>query len=387
MARPDVFIVAAEPSGDHLGAGLASALRQQKSDIQLRAIGGLAMEDEGLPSQMDIDGLAIMGFFEGLKVYGFVLRKVREAATLILDANPKSVVLIDSWGFMVRVAKRLKQEGYSGKIIKFVAPQVWAMRPSRAKVLARYIDHLLSTQPMDAPYFDAAGLPQTFVGNPVLDQDYLSGDKTGFLNRHHLSPGKTTIGFFFGSRPSEIQRVGPAILVAMDRLRLAYPEMQAVCVIADPIRHLVEPMLQNQAVTCVDQSEFLDAIVAIDGAVACSGTVTTQLAAAGVPTSVIYRLSPLTYWTARAMFKPRFISLVNISADADGSVLDEPLMPEFLQDEIMTSAPADALIDILNDSQRAANLREQLINETRRMGAGSDNASDRAAAAILSLIA
>lgn len=384
--RPDVFIVAAEPSGDQLGASLARALVLSSPSIQLTAIGGSAMQAAGLPSQMDIEGLAILGFVEGLKAYGFVLRKVREATDIILAANPKSVVLIDSWGFMVRVAKALKAEGYDGKIIKFVAPQVWAMRSGRAKVLARYIDHLLSTQPMDAPYFQAAGLPQTFVGNPALDQDYRAGHADAFQTRHGLDPDRPIIGYFFGSRPSEIDRVGPAILLAIDRLRLSHPNQQPVCVIADPVRASVDPLLADRDVIRVDQSEFLDAIAAMDGAIACSGTVTTQLAAAGVPTVAIYRLSSLTYFIASRLFKPRYFSLVNISADADGDGLEKPLIPEVVQAEIMTDAPVEALLQMLADPVEAAARREQLIQETRRMGAGSDNASDRAAAAILTLI-
>lgn len=385
--RADVFIVAAEPSGDHLGADLARALRRQSPSVQLTAIGGPALAATGLDSQMDIEGLAILGFVEGLKAYPFVLRKVRHATKLILTANPKSVVLIDSWGFMVRVAKALKAAGYDGQIIKFVAPQVWAMRSGRAKILARYIDHLLSTQPMDAPYFAAAGLPQTFVGNPVLDQDYGSGNATRFRKRHGLDPNAIVAGFFFGSRPAEIARVGPAILQALDRLELNRPDIRPICVIADPIRALVDPMLAGRDIIRVDQSEFLDAVAAIDAALACSGTVTTQLAAAGVPTVVIYRLSPLTYFVASRLFKPRFFSLVNISADANNDGLTGPLMPEFVQDEIMTDAPIDALLGILSDPGAANKLSQTLIQETRRMGAGSDNASDRAAAAVLSLIA
>jgi lipid-A-disaccharide synthase len=280
----------------------------------------------------------------------------------------------------------LKAADYKGQIIKFVAPQVWAMRPKRAKILARYIDHLLSTQPMDEPHFRAVGLAQTFVGNPVLDKDYQSGDAESFRKRHSLDSDKPIIGFFFGSRPSEINSVGPAILLALGRIKHAIPDVQPICVIADPVRELVEPMLDGQDILRVNQSEFLAAIAAMDGSMACSGTVTTQLAAAGVPTVVMYRLLPLTYWFASRMFSPRYISLVNISADTNEQDLAEPLMPEFVQDDIMTDVPSDALIHILEDPLRAEQLRERLIQETRRMGAGSENASDRAAAAILSLI-
>lgn len=386
MDRPDIFIVAAEPSGDQLGAGLASALNRRNPNLKLSAIGGSALKDAGLNSRMDIDGLAILGFVEGLKAYGFVLKKVREATEIILKANPRSVVLIDSWGFMVRIAKVLKSKGYSGHIIKYVAPQVWAMRSGRAKILARYVDHLLSTQPMDAPFFEEAGLPQTFVGNPVLDTDYTKGDRAAFLSRNGLKSNAITVGFFFGSRPSEIDRVGPAVILAYDKLSSEYPDLQALCVIADPVRHLVEPQLDGRNILLINQDELIDAMSVMDGAMACSGTITTQLAAAGVPTVVLYRLSPLTYAAANRLFKPPFFSLVNISAAASDSGLEDPLMPEFVQEDIMTDAPSQALIDIIDNPSLAEAVREALKHETRRMGAGSGSASDRAADAILSIL-
>ncbi len=386
MDQPDIFIVAAEPSGDQLGAGLARALHRKNPTLKLSAIGGSSLKEAGLNSRMDINGLAILGFVEGLKAYGFVLRKVREATQIILKTNPRAVVLIDNWGFMVRVAKALKVRGFSGHVIKYVAPQVWVMRSGRARILARYVDHLLSTQQMDAPFFEKAGLPQTFVGNPVLDTDYANGDRTAFLSRHGMKSGAMTIGFFFGSRPSEIERVGPALILAYDRLNYEYPDFQALCVVADPIRHLVEPRLEGRDIRLIDQSELVDAMSAMDGAVACSGTITTQLAAAGVPSVVLYQLSPLTYAVARRLFRPPFISLVNISAASADTNLDDPLMPEFVQQDIMTDAPSQALMDIIGNPDIAEAVRERLKHETRRMSAGSGSASDRATDAVISIL-
>ena len=201
----DVFIVATEPSGDQLGAALAKSLITQKADISITAIGGPQLERAGLLSRMDIEGLAILGFVEGLKAYPYVLKKVQEATDIIIESNSKAVVLIDSWGFMVRVARRLKSQGFKGKIIKYVAPQVWAMRSGRAKILARHVDHLLSIWPMDEPYFEVVGLSQSYVGNPVFDEDYRQIDRRITRETLDLSENELTIGLFLGSRPSEIE--------------------------------------------------------------------------------------------------------------------------------------------------------------------------------------
>ncbi|MGB6229632.1 MAG: lipid-A-disaccharide synthase [Litorimonas sp.] len=386
MTRPDVFLVSAEPSGDQLSISLIRSLRRKRSEVRLEAIGGTAIEAAGLSSQMSVDGLSVLGFVEGLKAYTHVLAKVREATDIILRSDPAMVVLIDSWGFMVRVAKRLKAKGYRGLIVKYVAPQVWAMRPGRAKVLARYVDHLLSIQPMDAPHFEAAMLPQTYVGNPVFDTDFTGGDGNAFRSRHGLDGTAPIIGFFFGSRPSEIDRVGPAIVATHQHLLTQWPDLQAVYVLADAVRDRSETLIDGVGAVRVGQDELLDALAALDGAVACSGTVTTQLASAGVPTVVLYELSPLTFFFASRLFVPRYISIVNIAADGPDHDLDAPLMPEFMQDEIHTAAPANALIEILKDEDSATGRRNALLTQTRRMGANVGSASDRAADAILTLL-
>ena len=179
-----VYIVAVESSGDHLGAGLIEALLAQSPNLQISAIGGKAMNGRGVGSALDITGLSILGFSEALRAYPLVRRRVREAVALILAARPDAVVLIDSWGFMIRVAQGLKRAGFVGQIVKYVAPQVWAMREGRSAILAKSIDHLLSIHSFDAPYFEKHGLRVTHVGNPMFDTDLGGGDETALRARY-----------------------------------------------------------------------------------------------------------------------------------------------------------------------------------------------------------
>ena len=388
VTYPDVFIVAAEPSADQLGADLARALLEKEPHLVLNGIGGDRMAEAGLRSLMSIDGLAILGFVEGLQSYGLVLKKVREATRIILEHNPRAVVLIDSWGFMVRVAKRLKAQGYQGKVVKYIAPQVWATRPGRAKILARHVDHLLSTQSLDAPYFEQTDLPMTFVGNPVLESvtQTSSKEKTQFINEFGLDPSKPVYGVFLGSRPSEIERIGPGIKKVIEAISKKHPSAQPVCIVAEAVKPQVETLMAGSGVMLVPQSSRDVAMSTLDAAIACSGTITTQLASLGVPTVVVYRLSPITYFAAKRLFQQRYVSLVNISVDLNTPGGSEFLMPEFLQNEALSQAPADVLSNYLQGGEGVQALRERLKEETRRMGVGSENASDRAADTILGLI-
>ena len=153
-----LYLVAIEPSADELGAELAKNLKSQSPNITLAGIGGMAMRAEGLPSQMEIDGLAIVGITEALLKIHTIWDKLSEACIRIMDAKPDAVVMIDSYGFMIRLARKLKKAGYQGQLIKYVAPQVWAMRPSRTKRMAKYFDALLAIHEFEPDWFTRDGL-------------------------------------------------------------------------------------------------------------------------------------------------------------------------------------------------------------------------------------
>ena len=162
------------------------------------------MVQQGIRSEIDISGLAILGFSEGLKSYPMILNRVRQTVQSIISAAPSAVILIDSWGFMIRVAKGLKQAGFEGKVIKFVAPQVWAMREGRAKILAKYVDHLLTIHSFDAPYFEPYGLDVRYVGNPVFDTNYRAGDGATLRRELSIDAQRPVVSVYLGSRRSEL---------------------------------------------------------------------------------------------------------------------------------------------------------------------------------------
>jgi lipid-A-disaccharide synthase len=146
-----VFLVAAESSGDALGADLARALRERDAGIELTGVGGPLMAEEGLPSRADISGLAILGFVDGLLAYDRVKRAVAATVKAVLAAKPQVVVLIDSWGFTLRVAQGVRAADPSIKLVKYIGPQVWATRPGRAKTLAAAVDHLICIHDFEPP--------------------------------------------------------------------------------------------------------------------------------------------------------------------------------------------------------------------------------------------
>lgn len=374
-----IFIVAVERSGDDLGAGLIKAIRNVDQNISVTAIGGSAMDEAGAPSQMSIDGLSILGFVEGIKHYPMILRKVSECCDQIIESEADAVILIDSWGFMIRVAKKLRKAGFKGKIIKYVAPQVWAMRSGRSKILARYTDLLLSIQPMDKPYFEPHGLQTVYVGNPVFDTDYRNGSAEKIHRLVKKTDGQI-LSVWFGSRASEIDKLSKDFIDTIKILKRDNPNLLVVSAVANSVKRSLSSTIKandaDEIITLVDEALKKDVMAASDIALACSGTVTTQLASAGVPTIVAYRLNGLTYLAAKKLFKPSYISIVNIAAD-------EGLMPEFIQDEATPSRLSTELTSYLNDPQKRQKASQALLSQTRKMGAGRNNRSNEKAANVI----
>jgi len=376
--------VAVENSADHLGAQLATALRAQGKDIKLVGIGGETLRDAGVPSQMPITGLAILGFTEGLRSYPHILRQVKETTQRIMDSGADAAILIDSWGFMVRVAKRLKKLGYKGQVIKYLAPQVWAMREGRAKILARHVDHLLTIHNFDAPYFERHGLPVHYVGNPVFDVDYRNGNSQALRDEYNLGD-KDIVAVFFGSRPSEIARLATPFADAITQLRQSHPDVVFVSAVSQSVVKEVGGAAgadqRLQEVILLPEHRKLDVMACASAALACSGTMTSQLAAAGVPSVVAYKLAPLTYFAAKRLYKPDYISIVNIAAG-------QALMPEFMQGAASGPQLAAALTAYLDNPEMQKSAARALLEQTAKMrGPKDETASAEAARAIFNILA
>ncbi|MDG1419137.1 MAG: lipid-A-disaccharide synthase [Maricaulis sp.] len=378
---PLIYIVAAERSGDLLGAGLIDALRARENEnYRFSGIGGNAMAKAGVASDIDIDGLSILGFVEGLKAYGLVKQKVSEAVENILRAKPAVVVLVDSWGFTLRVAQAVRAAAPDIKLVKYVGPQVFATRPGRAKTLAATVDHLLTILSFDAPFYRQHGLPVTFVGNPTLERP-LSGNGAQFRLRHNITPDADILIVLPGSRPSEIKRLYEPFSRSIDLLG---DTVRPVLVLADPISDMVHLRLAKDPrwkhAVVVPETEKADAFSAADLALACSGTVVTELATAGIPTVTAYKLGWITWAIIRGLrvLKSRFISLVNIAAD-------KALVPEIVQTRCTGKIIARELQALLDNPEDRLALSKQLQETTDRMR-GEGEASERAAAAIAGIL-
>jgi lipid-A-disaccharide synthase len=378
-----IYLIAVEPSADQLGADLAIELRAAQADVKLAGIGGDKMRVVGIPSQMNIDGLAILGITEAIKKLPHVYRKISEAADRIEAANPDAVIFLDSYGFMIRLAERLRKRGVETPLIKYVAPQVWAMRPSRAKRVARLFDGLLTLHPFEPQFFTPLGLETRYVGNAVFDTDYKLGEPNAIRQQYDLGQ-RPVLSVFLGSRTSEVKRLAKPFADAVIELKQNVPDLAIISPVSDSVAKDVgaaagdDPRL-NEIIFLPENSK-LDAMACSTAALACSGTVTTQLACAGVPTVVAYRLSGLSYALVSRMLNLEHISMVNLAAG-------KALMPEFVQSAVTGEALSGALLPYFSDRKKRTATSDALIAQTEEMrGPKGLTASARAAQAILDML-
>ncbi|MBL4877839.1 MAG: lipid-A-disaccharide synthase, partial [Hyphomonas sp.] len=218
MTAPRIYMVAAEPSGDLMAREVVEDIRKRLPDVHISGIGGSELASVGIKSAIDISPLSILGFFEGLKAYGDVVRLADASAEAIIADKPDVVVLVDSWGFMLRVAQRVRLKAPDIRLVKLVGPQVWATRPGRAKTLASVVDHLLCIHDLEVPFYEPFGLKTTVIGNPAISR-HVQGDAIRFRQTHHIPETEKILLVLPGSRPSEIKRVAPELVEAARKLK------------------------------------------------------------------------------------------------------------------------------------------------------------------------
>ena len=377
-----VFLIAGEPSGDQLGARLMAALKREvDGKVRFSGVGGPLMEAEGMTSLVPMGELAVMGLVEVLPQLLNILRRMRQTAEAARAAKPDIFLSIDMPDFGLGVAKRLRKARVDFPLVHYVAPQVWAWKAKRAEKMAHYLDHLMTLLPFEPPYFEKHGLATSFVGHPVVEpvQEHL--DPEGFLTRQGLDPAAPTLCLLPGSRRMEVSRLLPLFHETIERLHERVPGLQLVVPTVPTVSERVRLDLAAWPVpsAVVEGTENKhQAFAASRAALAASGTVAVELAAAGVPAIISYKVNKLTGAIARRMLKIRHVSLINI-------LLDREVQPEYLQENATPEALSDALYTLLQDPDARTALRQAVHPALVALGAEGPPPSVRAARKLLEI--
>lgn len=378
--RPaQIFLVAGEPSGDRLGAHLMAALRRRLGEVTFSGIGGENMVNEGLQSLFPMHELTLMGFAEVLPHLPRLMRRLRQTATAIRDDRPDLVVTIDSPGFNGRLLDRLRGSGIA--TAHYGAPAVWAWRPGRLRSWIGRVDRLLAILPFEPPIFTAAGIDCHYVGHPVLER-MTAADESNFRQRFQIPAADLLIGLLPGSRRSELRHLLPVLKEAADRLRQAEPKASFVMPTLPGLMAELRSAIaswHHPPLLVADEADRLDLFAACDLALAASGTVTLELAAAGTPMVIVYRAGFVSAAIARRLILVRYAGLPNL-------LLDRPLVPELLQERCKPDSLVNQALSLLRDSQARAAQKAGFQQVMSRL-AIEGKPSDRAAGLLAELLA
>lgn len=385
-ARPlHVCLVAGEHSGDHMGALMMRALKARAEDnLRLSGVGGPEMiaegADRGFESFFPMEELAVAGIFEIVPHLPRLLRRIDETARRVRALAPDMLVTIDSPAFAFRVGRKLKGSGVPH--MHYVAPTVWAWRPRRARMIAGFLDHLLTIFPFEAPYFEKWGLLSTFVGHPTAEMRLDGGDGAAFRAAHDIAPDRPLLCVLPGSRHSEVSRLMPIYRETLRALKGRFPDLAVVVptvgtVAAEVRARVTEWPVPTIVVEGMDTKR--DAFAAADAALAASGTVTYELAMAGLPMVVAYRMSAASAFVIRSMIQIRYASVVNI-------VLGRQVVTECLQQECTPENLSREVGALLADPVLRARQKADLAEVAAALGRGMPPASEIATDTVMALL-
>ncbi|MEM0929931.1 MAG: lipid-A-disaccharide synthase [Pseudomonadota bacterium] len=375
-----LLLSACEPSGDALGASLMAALRQHAPDTRFIGGGGPLMVEQGLEDPLDTDGLAVMGPADALAAIPKALGLASSLAALARDEKPDAAILVDSWAFSKAVADRIKKKAPETKLVKLGVPQVWASRPHRAAVAAELFDLLLCLLPFEPKHFTDIGGNAKFVGNPNY-QVAASTPRSGpaFRARHEIGDAPLLL-LLPGSRDGEVKRLLPVFEPTLQDIAARIPGLKTAVIAAPSVEERVRAATRtwNTDVLIVPPEERFNAFDAGDVALAASGTVTTELALAGTPMVVTYKVAPIAAYYAKKVITTPYVTILNIMAG-------DAVIPERIQQECMPSQLSADVVRLFQDDDA----RRRQTSAFRRLLPGligSHDAADQAAQEIITLV-
>jgi lipid-A-disaccharide synthase len=374
-----VGLVAGESSGDLLGAGLITAVRQRIPDAVFEGVAGPEMIAAGCERWADAEELAVMGVVEPLRHLPRLLRLRRLLISRWRASPPDVFVGIDAPDFNLGLEAALKASAI--RTLHYVSPSIWAWRAGRVRKIRKAADCVLCLLPFEPALYQEHGVSAVFVGHPKADTLSPDIDVPAVRERLGLPADHRIVAVLPGSRGSEVTRLAPVFAEAAAIIAAREDGVHFVTpVAAAKLRPVIEASLQRHAVadrfTLVD-GRSIEAMSAADFVLLASGTAALESALLGKPTVAAYRVAALT-----ALIVKTF-GLVKVQAFTLPNLLTgESLIPEFIQGAAQPAAIAGGIIDLLHDPERCAAVRERFAKLRSELAM---NSNARAADALISL--
>jgi len=357
------MLVAGEASGDIYGADLVREALNIDPNLHFFGIGGVRMREAGVETLVDSADMAVVGLVEVLKHFDVISAAFLKLKKILLADRPDLLILIDYPGFNLRLAKVAKNAGVP--VLYYISPQIWAWRQGRVKKIARLVDHMAVILPFEAPFYERAGVPVSFVGHPMTDMVRVSLERDAAAVSFGLAPENKIVGLFPGSRKNEIERLLPVIVDSAINLKRRFPGIQFIVPLASTLTtdDIIPLFAAKGLQVTITRERIHDMIRACDAVISVSGTVTLEIALVGTPMVIIYKLSPLTYQLAKRLVKIDNIGLCNI-------VAGETVVKELIQDEANPSEISEEIAALLSNTDYRDAVMEKLAGVRAKLGGG-----------------
>lgn len=376
---PTIGIVAGEASGDLLGSHLIRALKKQRPDLKFIGIAGPKMIAEGAETLFPLERLSVRGYVEVLRHLPGLLKLRKQVAQYFLENRPDVFIGIDAPDFNFTLERLLKQQGIP--TVHYVSPSIWAWRRGKIKKIQQAVSHMLALFPFEPEIYHQAGVPVTYVGHPLADMLPLEPDTEGAREELKLPQAALVIAMLPGSRQSEVQQLAGLYVKTAKLIAASRPDV-----------HFLVPLITRETRAIFERALYANggedlpikimfghahrAMEAANAVVVASGTATLEAALIKRPMVITYRMPGLSWQILKRMKYLPYVGLPNVLAGRF-------VVPELLQHDAVPEKLAAALLQMLDDKSRLADIRTEFyrIHEVLRQ-----NTEEKAAQAVLSLI-
>ena len=370
-----IMMIAGEASGDMHGAKLAQSIKSHASDTFLFGVGGNTMQMEGVRCIVDAKTLSVVGITEVFAKLPTIYRAMATVKKALSSLKPDLLILIDFPDFNFHVAAVAKKLNIP--ILYYISPQIWAWRQNRVKKIKRLVDHMAVILPFEASFYHEHHVPVTFVGHPLLDR--ISPMPTPQASTT-LSK-KPIIGLLPGSREKEVSTLLPVMLEAAIIIKRNLPTARFAVSCSESVKEDLVMSVVNQYASTLEIEIIKGSVVQVfkqsQLLVAASGTVTLEAALYGVPTVIVYKVSPLSYWLGKRLIKVKHIGIVNL-------IVQKELLPELIQDNASPQTIAETITSMFSNQEKLRQIEVELLGVKDLLGGAG--ASDRVARIALDLI-
>lgn len=354
-----ITLIAGEASGDHHGAALVTDLKQLDSQLKFSGIGGVLMQNAGVPLLANLAQYGVVGGTEVLQHARVIYQAWKLITRFLQEQKPDLLILIDYPGFNLRLARYAKKLNI--KVLYYISPQIWAWKKHRINTIRENVTHMAVILPFETEIYRQAQVPVTYVGHPLLHSVVAKIPATEARSLFGLKANSRVIALLPGSRKKEIKKMLPIMIQAAEKLKAQYSDLEFILPLASSLTQedLKSYLAETSLVIKIVEGQTYEVLNCSTAAMVTSGTATLETALLDVPMVILYKMSAITFALAKRIIKVNYIGLCNL-------LIDKSVVPELIQSQATPQRVTEEIQRYLDcDSERQKTIQQ--LQEVRNL--------------------